>query len=211
MEIIKKYFPELPRDQVDRLEALWPAYREWNKKINVISRRDMEHFFERHVLHSLSVMKVVRFMDGTKILDAGTGGGFPGIPLAICFPACRFTLVDSIGKKIGVVKEIADTMGLDNVEAIHARVEDIKGRFDFVTSRAVKPLPVFVPWVAGKIKPGGKHELPNGILYLKGGDFGDEIEGLGLKHQIFPLSAYFEEEFFETKKLLSLWSDKIKS
>ncbi len=205
MEIIKKYFPDLSPDQFERLEALWPAYQEWNKKINVISRKDTEHFFLRHVLHSLSVMKVIRFSDQTAILDAGTGGGFPGIPLAICFPACRFTLVDSIGKKIMVVKDVAKTLGLENVTAIHDRVENISGQFDFVISRAVKSLPVFMPWVADKIKPDGTHKLPNGVIYLKGGDFKEEIEAVGYKYRIFSLAEYFDEDFFETKKMLIMW------
>ncbi|MDZ7741843.1 MAG: 16S rRNA (guanine(527)-N(7))-methyltransferase RsmG [Bacteroidota bacterium] len=205
MEIIKKYFPDLDEVQLKRLEALQQLYAGWNEKINVISRKDIGQLYIRHVLHSLAIARYVQFARGTKILDAGTGGGFPGIPLAIFFPHVDFLLVDSIGKKIGVVKEIAASLELKNVEARNERVEKISGSFDFVVSRAVKSLPVFYAWVKNKIRKDAVNEVPNGILYLKGGDFADEMDEVPLKHKIIELTDYFEEDFFETKKLLHLF------
>jgi 16S rRNA (guanine527-N7)-methyltransferase len=204
MEAIKKYFPGLDSIQYERLEALWPLYEEWNSRINVISRKDMANFYVHHVLHSLGIARAIQFQAGTRVLDVGTGGGFPGIPLAILFPETEFLLVDSIGKKIKVVKEVADAIGLKNVQASHARAEDIARKFDFVVSRAVTALPLFVGWVREKITPGGFNDLPNGILYLKGGEFEEELEQVNLQSRIFELSHWFDEPFFETKKLVHL-------
>jgi 16S rRNA (guanine527-N7)-methyltransferase len=205
VEKVKKYFPELGPGQLKQLGMLADLYREWNARINVISRRDMDFFYERHVLHSLSVMKIVQFKPGTRLMDVGTGGGFPGIPLAICFPDCHFLLVDSIGKKIKVVREVAAAIGLSNVEALQARAEAVRGRFDFVLSRAVTALPGFMKWVEGKVAAGGFNDIPNGVLYLKGGDFQEEIRTLGMPARIYPLDRFFDEPFFETKKLVHLY------
>ena len=205
VEKIKKYFHELGPGQLKQLGMLQELYQEWNARINVISRRDMDHFYERHVLHSLSVMKLVRFKPGTRIMDVGTGGGFPGIPLAICFPDCRFLLVDSIGKKIRVVREVAAGVGLNNVEALQVRAEEVSGRFGFVVSRAVTALPGFMKWMEGKVAPGGFNDIPNGVLYLKGGDLQEEIRSLAMPVEVYPLSRFFDEPFFETKKLVHLY------
>ncbi len=205
MEIIKKYFPGLPEAVFDKLAALYPLYSEWNDRINVISRKDMDFFIERHVLHSLAIAHFVDLPPGGLVLDAGTGGGFPGIPLAIVFPDTRFVLVDSIGKKIKVVQDVANRLGLKNVEAIQQRVELLPMTFDFVVSRAVKPLPEFMQWVDGKIAPGSKLGLPNGVLYLKGGDVYEELNELPHKCRIFDLSDCFSEDYFQTKKLIHLY------
>lgn len=205
MQKIKKYFPGLSENQLEQLEMLWPLYSEWNEKINLISRKDLPHFYERHVLHSLSLMKVIRFAPGTRVMDFGTGGGFPGIPLAIACQDVEFMLIDSIGKKIKVVNEVANSLGIANVTARQARGEDINEKFDFVVSRAVKSLPVFLPWVRNKIKRDGFNELANGVLYLKGGDFQEELASVKENYRIFELSAYFEESFFETKKIIYLY------
>jgi 16S rRNA (guanine527-N7)-methyltransferase len=210
MEAIKKYFPGLDSIQYERLEALLPLYEEWNSRINVISRKDMGNFYVHHVLHSLGIAKAIQFQTGTRVLDVGTGGGFPGIPLAILFPETEFLLVDSIGKKIKVVKEVTEALGLKNVQTSHARAEDIAGKFDFVVSRAVTTLPGFVLWVKDKVKPVSRHELPNGILYLKGGDFEDELKQMKMPFKVFELSHWFEEPFFETKKLVHLRSFRSK-
>ena len=202
MELIQKYFPNLTADQFSKFAQLETLYLEWNSRINVISRKDMEHFYERHVLHSLGIAKVMQFQPGAKVMDVGTGGGFPGIPLAILFPETKFLLVDSIGKKIKVVQEVAEAVGITNVEAIQARSEEVKKKFDFVVSRAVTTLPDFIKWVEKKIKLESRHSLKNGILYLKGGDLENELAPLQNKHQVFSLSDYFEEEFFETKKVV---------
>jgi 16S rRNA (guanine527-N7)-methyltransferase len=205
MELILKYFPDLTMDQKSKIGLLKDLYVEWNSKINVISRKDMDSFYERHVLHSLGIAKVYSFVPGQRILDIGTGGGFPGIPLAILFPETDFLLVDSIGKKIKVVKEVARALALKNVEAEHARAEEISGQFDFIISRAVTQLPKFLPWTKGKIKGAKKDpkKLKNGILYLKGGDLAEELKGIK-QFKIFELSSFFEEDFFETKKVLHL-------
>lgn len=205
MEIISKYFPELEKAQAEQFEALLPLYMEWNSRINVISRKDMENFHLHHVLHSLGIARAIGFKSGSRVLDVGTGGGFPGIPLAIFFPETEFLLVDSIGKKIKVVNEVVAALGLKNVQARHARAEEIKGSFDYVVSRAVTALPAFVGWVRDKIKPAGFNDLPNGILYLKGGEFEAELKLVQMKNKVYELSHWFEEPFFETKKLVHLY------
>jgi len=202
MELITKYFPDLTNEQLDKFRQLEELYLEWNSKINVISRKDMEHFYERHVLHSLGIAKVIQFTPGAQVLDVGTGGGFPGIPLAVVFPETKFLLVDSIGKKIKVVQEVADSAGIKNIEAIKARAEEVKGKFDFVVSRAVTTLPDFIKWVEDKIKRESRNTMQNGILYLKGGDLDVELVPVKNKCQVYNLSDYFEEEFFETKKVV---------
>ncbi len=205
MEKIKKYFPDFSERQYERLEALWPLYREWNEKINVISRKDIEFFNLHHVLHSLSVLKVIDFKSGTKILDLGTGGGFPGIPLAIACPETQFLLVDAIGKKIKVVEDVVRRLGLDNIQAKKARGEDLQGKYDFIVSRAVKPLPEFMSWVRDKISIKNKNELANGVLYLKGGQFEDELSAIPEKHQLFDLSDCFSESYFQSKKIVYIY------
>ncbi len=205
MQGIKKYFPEFTNQQFEMLESLWPLYHEWNQKINLVSRKGFDFFYERHVLHSLAVLKVTQFAPGTQILDFGTGGGFPGIPLAIACPACHFTLVDSIGKKIMVIHDVVEKLGLKNVVAVKIRGEEISMQFDFVVSRAVKSLPEFMPWVRNKIKPEGMNSLPNGVLYWKGGDFDDELLVINQNYRIFDLSFYFTENYFSTKKIIYLY------
>ena len=204
MEIIERYFTGLNALQKVQFSALQSLYEEWNSQINVISRKDMEHFYEHHVLHSLGIAKIISFAAGTRVLDAGTGGGFPGIPLAILYPDTRFILADSIGKKMKVVKAIADTLELSNVDTRHARVDDMNEKFDFVVSRAVTALPQFVLWVRDRIIPGGFNSLPNGILYLKGGDFDEELASLKSKPAVYELSKYFAEPYFDTKKLVHI-------
>lgn len=204
MERIKKYFPDLTETQYSQLEKLAPLYTEWNEKINVISRKDMEHFYERHVLHSLGIAKVIQFDAGTKVLDVGTGGGFPGIPLAILFPDTDFFLVDSIGKKIKVVQEVAAALGLKNVRAAHIRAEDVKEKFDFVVSRAVTRLINFYPWVHQKFSKKQHNSLDNGIIYLKGIELTEEFDEVHKPYQLFALTSYFEEEFFDTKGVLHM-------
>lgn len=203
MERIIHYFPSLSTLQVAQFSKLLNLYTIWNNQINVISRKDLDNFYERHVLHSLGIAKVYSFQPGTTVLDVGTGGGFPGIPLAILFPETNFVLVDSIGKKIKVVNEVASALGLTNVQAHHLRAEQVKGTFDFVISRAVTAMPVFVEWVKNKIKKGKASDgFSNGILYLKGGDLTEEFKGLPGKFKEYPLSNYFSEDFFETKKVI---------
>ncbi|NTE00674.1 16S rRNA (guanine(527)-N(7))-methyltransferase RsmG [Agrobacterium tumefaciens] len=198
-DLILKYFPDLTAKQIDQFSQLFDLYVYWNAQINVISRKDIEELYERHVLHSLGIAKVCTFRAGESVLDVGTGGGFPGIPLAILFPDTQFYLVDSIGKKIKVVKEVASALGLENLKADHLRAEQIKEKFNFVVSRAVTRLGEFYPWIQGKFKKDAINAIPNGILYLKGGDLDEEIKESKLKAELYPLSAYFEEDFFETK------------
>lgn len=202
MQIIEKYFPKLTPKQVEQFTMLAPLYREWNEQINVISRKDMDDFYERHVLHALAIAKIIRFTPQTSILDVGTGGGFPGIPLAILFPACNFHLVDSIGKKIKVVNDIVEKLGLENVKATHQRVEEVNDRFDFIVSRAVTKMPVFMSWVRKKIKKEQQNGLPNGILYLKGGDLTEEMKPVQNFYDFFEISDFYDEPFFETKKIV---------
>ncbi len=207
--LILSYFPELSETQLTQLDRLEELYLEWNAKINVISRKDMEQFYIHHVLHSLGIAKVMRFEPGTKVLDIGTGGGFPGIPLAIFFPDTHFHLVDSIGKKITVVKEVARALKLSNVEAQQIRAEELVRKYDFVISRAVTRMVNFYPWVKGKIKREDFNEFQNGILYLKGGDVNEEMEELDKSYVTYHLSDYFKEDFFETKKVVYMpWEDK---
>ncbi len=196
-ELVFKYFPNLDKVQMEQIDALYDLYKHWNEQINVISRKDIDNLYLHHVLHSLSIAKVQEFVPGSTIMDVGTGGGFPGIPLAILFPSVQFTLVDSIGKKIKVVKEVAADLGLSNVQAFHSRAEQIDDKFDFVVSRAVTRLDQFMPWVKGKFKKENHHELKNGVLYLKGGDFQKEL--MGRKHHLFPITDLFDFEFYQEK------------
>ena len=202
IDLIIKYFPEISETQKSQFEKLETVYKDWNEKINVISRKDIDEFYERHVLHSLGIAKIMEFADGTKVLDIGTGGGFPGIPLAILFPNVEFTLVDSIGKKITVVKAVAEELGLKNVQAYHERAEKIKDKFHFVVSRAVTQMPVFLRWLKGKFEKEQFNPKHNGVLYLKGGDLGEELAGI--KCEIYHLKDQFGEEFFDTKKVVYL-------
>ena len=202
MEIISKYFKELSPAQQDQFAALFDVYKEWNDKINVISRKDFDTLYERHVLHSLAIVKFLPFQNGSKILDIGTGGGFPGIPLAIMFPECQFHLVDSIGKKIKVVQEVAAALGLKNVKATHGRAEEVKDKYDFVVSRAVAELELLVKWSQGKISKKQINAIPNGLICLKGGDLSEELKAVNQYKELYSLNDYFTEDFFETKKLV---------
>lgn len=201
-QIITKYFPGLPAEQLSRFAELQELYSFWNNQINVISRKDIDLLYERHVLHSLGIAKVMPFQPKTKILDVGTGGGFPGIPLAILFPESEFLLVDSIGKKIKVVNEVANALKLNNVTAIQKRAEEVEGKFHFVVSRAVTEFPIFYTWIKNKFLPDSFNPLPNGVLYLKGGDLREEFGKYYDQAQFYDLKDYFEEEFFETKKVV---------
>ena len=208
VELIYSHFPDLTGRQRDQFAALFDLYSEWNAKINVISRKDMESFYEKHVLHSLGIAKVYTFLPGQRVLDVGTGGGFPGIPLAILFPETQFHLVDSIGKKIKVVLAVADALGLENVRADHGRAEEFKGPYDFIVSRAVTQMQRFVPWIKGKISQKNlDSERINGLLYLKGGDLAEELGTM--KARISSLSNFFTSEFFETKKVVYLPKSEI--
>ena len=202
VSLILKYFPEITDEQKQQFEKQEQLYTEWNEKINVISRKDMDGLYEKHILHSLGIAKVMPFADGTKVLDIGTGGGFPGIPLAILFPEVSFTLIDSIGKKIKVVEAVSEGLGLKNVTAVHGRAEKLKEKFHFVVSRAVTQMPEFLRWLKGKFEKEQFNEKHNGVLYLKGGDLAEELAGL--RCEIFQLKNYFEEEFFDTKKVVYL-------
>ncbi len=203
-ELVLSYFPELTEIQKEKFALLEGLYREWNEKINVISRKDMDFFGIHHVLHSLAIAKVIRFKAETRVMDVGTGGGFPGIPLAILFPEVEFYLVDSIGKKIKVVQGVAEALGLTNVRAEQTRVEQTAGSQDFIVSRAVTAFPAFVGLTRNKIRKGGMNDLPNGILYLKGGDFEEEIEAYAGRVKVFSIPEFFKEDFFETKKVIYL-------
>lgn len=199
-DIIFKYFPDLSDEQKEQFNKLFDLYNHWNSQINVISRKDIDLLYERHILHSLGIAKVCVFKPGQHILDVGTGGGFPGIPLAILFPETEFLLVDSIGKKIKVVNEVAQGIGLKNLKALHTRAEQVNQKFDFVVSRAVTQLKDFYPWIRGKFKNQSASDLKNGVLYLKGGDLTEELKNSGVKSiKLYPLQDYFGEEFFETK------------
>ena len=203
MEEILQYFPSSSEEQIAQFEKLEALYQDWNAKINVISRKDIDELYTKHVLHSLAIAKVQSFEPGTYVLDVGTGGGFPGIPLAILFPETRFYLIDVIAKKIKVVQAVADELGLKNVKAEQMRAENVKGDFDFIVSRAVTNMPDFVSWIKDKIKKVSKHELKNGILYLKGGDLTEELQDFP-KAAEYNISEFFTPEFFETKKVVHL-------
>ncbi|MCK6616732.1 MAG: 16S rRNA (guanine(527)-N(7))-methyltransferase RsmG [Cyclobacteriaceae bacterium] len=202
--IIFHYFPELSGNQKAQFNSLYDLYKEWNEKINVISRKDIGNLYTHHVLHSLGIAKVISFKPGARILDVGTGGGFPGIPLALMFPQVQFDLIDSIGKKITVVNAVAQALELKNVKAMQTRAEQVTGRYDFVVSRAVTRLSEFYGWVHGKIKQQSVHELENGILYLKGGNLEDELAELKRPYSVYQLHDFFSEEFFETKKVVHI-------
>jgi len=203
MELILKYFPELTETQINQFEALEGLYRDWNAKINVVSRKDIDELYLRHVLHSLAIAKVIQFKDDSTILDVGTGGGFPGVPLAIMFPNCQFHLVDSINKKLKVINAVCEALEITNIKTTHSRVEAIDETFDFIVSRAVTAMPEFTKWVKGKIEKRQQNDLKNGILYLKGGDLTEELRQY-TNVKAFLLSDYFEEDFFETKKVIYL-------
>lgn len=203
MQLIQKYFKDLSPLQIQQFSQLQELYKDWNLKINVVSRKDIDELYVRHVLHSLGIAKIIEFKSGSKVMDVGTGGGFPGIPLAILFPETQFHLVDSIGKKIKVVNEVAQGLGLQNVKTTHGRVEDVKDTYDFIVSRAVAQMETFVRWTRGRIAKKQQHELKNGILYLKGGDLTEELKKY-TSAKIYDLSRYFEEDFYETKKVVHL-------
>lgn len=204
MEIILKYFPDLTEKQIEQFSQLRKLYEEWNSQINVISRKDIDELYTRHVLHSLGIAKVIQFKPGTSIMDIGTGGGFPGIPLAILFPDSNFYLVDTIGKKIKVVNAVAESLGLTNVEGVQKRAENVKFEFDFIISRAVTYLPRFNNWIKGKFTSKSLNSKPNGLLYLKGGDLTEELKEAGKPYESFDLKEFFSEEFFDTKKVIYL-------
>jgi len=200
--LVDKYFPDLSSDKIDKLKALEQLYSYWNDRINVISRKDFDNFYTHHVLHSLAIAKYIDFKPNTNILDIGTGGGFPGLPLAILFDNVNFTLIDSIGKKIKVVEEISAALEINNIKAIHTRAENIEGRFDFVLSRAVTKLDRFLPWIENKISKTSKHKIENGLIYLKGGDIKEELAAINKKYSIKSISDYFNEDFFKTKLIV---------
>ena len=203
MNLLLKYFPNLSEHQIEQFFKLQELYQDWNLKINVVSRKDIDELYLRHVLHSLGIAKVIQFKPNSKVMDVGTGGGFPGIPLAILFPETQFHLVDSIGKKIKVVNEVVDGLGLENVKLTNARVEEVKGTYDFIVSRAVAQMETFVGWTKGKISKKQNHELKNGILYLKGGDLTEELQKY-TSANVYDLPDYFDEDFFDTKKVVHL-------
>jgi 16S rRNA (guanine527-N7)-methyltransferase len=200
MDIILKYFPELSLDKIEKLKQLEALYIYWNQRINVVSRKNINELYINHVLHSLAIAKIINFKNKTNILDVGTGGGFPGIPLAILFPNCNFTLVDSIAKKIHVVDSIVNSLKLDNIRTSISRVESLNTKHDFIVSRAVTNMPKFMNLTKGKVIKGGNNSLSNGIIYLKGGNLSEELKNI--KNQMYNISDYFEEDFFETKKIV---------
>jgi 16S rRNA (guanine527-N7)-methyltransferase len=204
LNLIVKYFPELTTIQKSQFSALKPIYDEWNRKINIISRKDMENFYLHHVLHSLAIARLIRFAAGTSVLDVGTGGGFPGMPLAILFPDSEFVLLDSIQKKINVVREIASSLGISNILSIRSRVEDHQGKYDFIVCRAVTAFPEFVRITRGRIKSRGFNKLKNGILYLKGGDLSEELHKYRSRVRIWNIEDFFPEPFFATKRIVYL-------
>ncbi|MCS7019408.1 MAG: 16S rRNA (guanine(527)-N(7))-methyltransferase RsmG [Cytophagales bacterium] len=201
-QIVEKYFPDLSDKQRQQFLAMYPIYQEWNGKINVISRKDTPNFYERHVLHSLSIAKIIRFVPNSRLVDVGTGGGFPGIPLAVLFPEVEFWLVDSVGKKMRVVEDVARQLGLSNVKAVQMRAEDLKQKFDFVLSRAVADINTFWRWTSHLIAKKSRHDMPNGLLCLKGGDLLEEFANFPHFFKFYELRHYFSEPFFETKKLV---------
>lgn len=203
MDIITQYFPNLTETQIEQFTKLEDLYNDWNLKINVVSRKDIDEIYMRHVLHSLGIAKVQEFLPGSTVLDVGTGGGFPGVPLAILFPETQFHLVDSIGKKIRVVNEVVEGLGITNVKTTNDRVENVPGQYDFIVSRAVAQMETFVRWVRGHIKKKSIHDRKNGILYLKGGDLSEELAPYTTA-EVFPLTTYYKEDFFETKKVVYL-------
>lgn len=202
MDIILKYFPNISEKQKEQFAALYDLYVDWNSKINVISRKDIENLYTHHVLHSLAIAKLIQFTDGTQIMDVGTGGGFPGVPLAILFPECNFLLVDSIGKKIRVATEVSNAIGLENIQFRHCRAEEVKEKFDFVVSRAVMPLPDLVKIIRKNISKEQRNALPNGLICLKGGNLDSELQPFKKTAEADDLSMYFEEEYFKTKKIV---------
>ncbi len=202
ISIIEKYFPSLTERQKEQYRALYGLYADWNAKINVVSRKDFDQLYVRHILHSLAIAKVCEFEAGARVLDVGCGGGFPSVPLAIMFPEVNFVSADSIGKKITVVKGVCEGAGITNIDARNVRVEQIAEKFDYVVSRAVTEMPQFVKWIWSKIERGEKGTLPNGILYLKGGDLTEELAATNMKWQEFHIADFFEEDFFETKKVV---------
>lgn len=204
LELIKLYFPGLEASKLEKFDSLFSLYEDWNSKINVISRKDMDQFYERHVLHSLAIAKFTGFKPGAKIMDLGTGGGFPAIPLAIFYPDVQFTAVDSIGKKIKVVEEVSKSLGLSNVIPVNGRAESLSTKFDFVITRAVAELPLLVQWSEKLISSKQNHAIPNGLICLKGGDLNEEIKPFKKRVQVYELSSWFKEEFFETKKIVYL-------
>lgn len=203
MELILKYFKDLTPQQIKQFEELETLYKEWNAKINVVSRKDIDELYLRHVLHSLAIAKVMKFKPNAKVLDVGTGGGFPGVPLAIMFPETQFHLVDSIGKKIKVVDEVSKALNLQNITTTHGRAEKVNDNFDFIVSRAVTRMDAFYNWIKKKVVKPQNHDLKNGILYLKGGDLSEELQNFP-KATLYNLNDYFEEDFFETKKVVHI-------
>ena len=203
MKLLLKYYPDLSDQQISQFEKLKELYKDWNVKINVVSRKDIDELYLRHVLHSLGIAKIQKFIPSSKILDVGTGGGFPGIPLAILFPEVQFHLVDSINKKLKVINSVAEALSLENIRTTHSRVEAINEQYDFIVSRAVTSMPEFTKWVKGKIRKEQINDFKNGILYLKGGDLSEELKQYTTV-KLFPLTDYFDEDFFETKKVVYL-------
>lgn len=205
MDIIKKYFPDLDDSKLKKLKQLKPLYLEWNSKINVISRKDTENFFERHILHSLSIAKIFSFKESTEIADFGSGGGLPGLPLSIIFPECNFYLFDSIAKKMKVVENISHKIGSENIAYLTERAEKTDRKFDFITGRAVTSLPQFMIWSKNKIKKKGTNSFPNGVIYLKGGDFEHELQMIKQNYKVYAIGDFLEEPFFQTKKIIHIF------